>query len=94
MADPEILRYISAKTGLGLKYISKDEKVSIVLEQLKGLFPEVILKGGTALNRVYLAKLGVSRFSEDIDLDFVSDKSLDEKISVIKERVAEINLLS
>ncbi len=90
MADPEILRYISAKTGLGLKYLSKDEKISIVLEQLRGLFPEVILKGGTALNRVYLAKLGVSRFSEDIDLDFVSDKDLDEKISAIKERVAEI----
>lgn len=90
MADPEILRYISAKTGLGLKYLSKDEKVSIVLEQLRGLFPDVILKGGTALNRVYLARSGVSRFSEDIDLDFVSDKGLDEKISTIKERVAEI----
>ncbi len=90
MADPEILRHISAKTGLGLKYLSKDEKVSIVLEQLRGLFPEVILKGGTALNRVYLTRLGVSRFSEDIDLDFVSDYGLDEKISAIRERVAEI----
>ncbi|PXF61269.1 MAG: hypothetical protein C4B59_04775 [Candidatus Methanogaster sp.] len=90
MADPEILRHISAKTGLGLKYLSKDEKVSIVLEQLRGLFPEVILKGGTALNRVYLARLGVSRFSEDIDLDFVSDYSLNEKISAISERVMGI----
>lgn len=90
MADPEILGYISTKTGIGLKYLSKDEKISIVLEQLRGLFPDVILKGGTALNRVYLARLGVSRFSEDIDLDFVSDKSLDEKISAIRERVAEI----
>ena len=90
MADPEILRHISAKTGLGLKYLSKDEKVSIVLEQLRFLFPEVILKGGTALNRAYLAKLGVSRFSEDIDLDFVSDYSLDEKISAIRERIAGI----
>lgn len=90
MADPEILRYLAAKTGLGLKYLSKDENISIVLEQLKGLFPEVIQKGGTALNRVYLAKSGVSRFSEDIDLDFISDMSLDEKISAIRERVAEI----
>ena len=48
------------------------------------------MKGGTALNRVYLAKLGVSRFSEDIDLDFISDESLDEKISTIRERVAGI----
>lgn len=90
MVDPDILRHISVKTGLGLKYLSKDEKVSIVLEQVRGLFPEVILKGGTALNRAYLARLGVSRFSEDIDLDFISDQGLDEKISAIRERVAEM----
>ncbi|MCD5409394.1 MAG: nucleotidyl transferase AbiEii/AbiGii toxin family protein [Methanocellales archaeon] len=90
MADPEILRYISAKTGLGLKYLSKDEKISIVLEQLRDLFPEAILKGGTALNRVYLAKLGVSRFSEDMDLDFISNKGLNEKISTIREKVVGI----
>ncbi|MHC1575572.1 MAG: nucleotidyl transferase AbiEii/AbiGii toxin family protein [Candidatus Methanogasteraceae archaeon] len=86
MADPEILRYLSAKTGLGLKYLSKDERISIALEQLRDLFPDAILKGGTALSRVYLAKIGVSRFSEDIDLDFVSDATLDGKISVIKEK--------
>lgn len=90
MADPEIIKYISAKTGLGLKYISKDEKISIALEQLNELFPDVILKGGTALNRVYLARLEVCRFSEDIDLDFLSNKSLDEKITSIKERVKKI----
>lgn len=90
MADPEILRYLSVKTGLGLKFLSKDEKISIALEQLRELFPEVILKGGTALNRVHLIKSGVSRFSEDIDLDFVSDKDLDKKISIINERVERI----
>jgi predicted nucleotidyltransferase component of viral defense system len=31
MADPEILRYLSAKTGLGLRYMSKDERISIAL---------------------------------------------------------------
>jgi len=90
MADLEIIRYIALKTGLGLKYLFKDEKISIALEQIKNLFPEVVLKGGTALNRAYLAKMGVSRFSEDIDLDFVSDKGLDEKIATIKERVMNI----
>lgn len=90
MADPEILRYLAAKTGLGIKYLSKDERISIVLEQIRDLFPEVVLKGGTALNRVYLAKIGFSRFSEDIDLDFISNESLDKKISAIKERVAGI----
>jgi len=90
MADPEILRYLASKTGLGIKYLSKDEKISIILEQIRDLFPEVTLKGGTAINRVYLAKLGVSRFSEDIDLDFVSNKSLNEKISMIEERLVGI----
>ena len=90
MADPEILKYLAVKTGLGLNYLSKDEKISILLEQVRDLFPEVILKGGTALNRVYLQKLGVNRFSEDIDLDFVSGKSLDKKISTIKEKTLKI----
>lgn len=90
MADIEILKYLATRTGLGLNYLSKDEKISIILEQLRDLFPEVVLKGGTALSRVYLAKMGVSRFSEDIDLDFISNKDLDEKITTIKDRVKEI----
>ena len=90
MADIEILRYLATKTGLGLNYLSKDEKISIILEQIRDLFPGVVLKGGTALSRVYLAKKGVSRFSEDIDMDFISDKDLNEKIATIKDRVKEI----
>jgi predicted nucleotidyltransferase component of viral defense system len=90
MADPEILRYLAAKSGLGLNYLSKDEKISMLLEQIRDLFPEVVLKGGTALNRVYLTKLGVGRFSEDLDLDYVSAGSLDQKISAIKAQVHKI----
>ena len=45
---------------------------------------------GQSRKRKYLAKKGVSRFSEDIDLDFISDKGLNEKISTIKDRVKEI----
>jgi len=61
MADLEILRYLAAKTGIGLKYLSKDEKISIILEQARELFLDVVLKGGTALNRVYLQKLEASK---------------------------------
>ncbi len=89
--DIEIMRYLAAKTGLGLNYISKDEKLSYILSQLSGIFPEqVVLKGGTAINRVYLARTGVSRFSEDIDLDFLISGTLHERIESIKKGMAEI----
>ena len=79
-----MLRYLAVKTGLSLKYISKDEKISYLLSQLWDIFGRrVILKGGTALNRVYLSKLNASRFSEDIDLDYFGDmpvtKTLEKK---------------
>jgi len=46
-------------------------KISLLLSQLWEIFGEkAILKGGTALNRVYLARIGVARFSEDIDIDY------------------------
>jgi len=89
--DIEMLRYISAKTGLGLNYISKDEKVSYLLTQLWDIFGEkMILKGGTALNRVYLSKIDVSRFSEDIDLDYFGDEALNDKIENIKKKMESI----
>jgi predicted nucleotidyltransferase component of viral defense system len=87
MADPELLRYLSARTGLGVKYLSRDEKISVALEQLRDRFPQAVLKGGTALNRVFLAKSGASRFSEDIDLDFISGDPLPQKIDRIKEQI-------
>ncbi|MCK5560091.1 MAG: hypothetical protein KAJ51_05835, partial [Thermoplasmata archaeon] len=59
------LRYLALKNGLSLNYISKDERLSILLTQLWEIFDtDVVLKGGTAHNRIYLSKLGVSRFSE------------------------------
>jgi predicted nucleotidyltransferase component of viral defense system len=90
MADPELLRYLAAKSGLGLKYLSKDEKISILLGEIRSRFPDVVLKGGTALNRAYLAKSGVCRFSEDIDLDVISKKPLPEKIASITGRMKTI----
>jgi len=90
MVDATILRRIAAKTGLGVNYVSKDEKISILLEKLRDLIPDIVLKGGTAVNRVYLSKLGVSRFSEDIDIDFVANFSLDKKIKYLKDKIRGI----
>jgi predicted nucleotidyltransferase component of viral defense system len=69
MADPEQLRRISAATGMGLQFLARDEKLSLALEGLRERMPGAVLKGGTALNRIHLAKRDASRFSEDIDLD-------------------------
>lgn len=90
MADPELLRYLAAKSGLGLKYLSKDERISILLGEIRTRFPDVVMKGGTALNRAYLAKSGACRFSEDIDLDFISKRPLPEKIASITDRMKTI----
>ena len=90
MADPELLRYLAAKSGLGRKYLSKDERISMLLGEIRTRFPDVVLKGGTALNRAYLAKSGACRFSEDIDLDFISKRPLPEKIASITDRMKTI----
>jgi hypothetical protein len=90
MADLNMLKSIAARTGLGLKFLSKDEKISIMLEQLREVFPEAIFKGGTALNRVYLSRLGVSRFSEDIDLNFIRDATLEDNIATIVAGMSRI----
>jgi predicted nucleotidyltransferase component of viral defense system len=85
MIDLDMLRLQAAKTGLGIKYLSKEEQISILLIQLHELFPDnVVLKGGTALNRGYLQSQQKGRFSEDIDLDYILKQPLDTKITRIK----------
>jgi len=69
------IRQIAARTGLGLKFISKDMYLSDLLKKLEPLLEEhFILKGGTAISRA--GYLSTPRFSEDVDLDIftMSDK--------------------
>ncbi|MFH0863121.1 MAG: nucleotidyl transferase AbiEii/AbiGii toxin family protein [Candidatus Altiarchaeota archaeon] len=90
--DKDILRILSLKTGLGMNYLSKEEKISALLSELSGRLPEeYVLKGGTALNRIYLQKQGVGRFSEDIDLDLVSTQTLDKKIEETRKMMNGVN---
>ena len=65
--DVNELRRLAAKEELSLNYIAKDEMISKALAKLQK-FDNIILKGGTAINRVYLKN---KRFSEDIDLDLI-----------------------
>lgn len=92
--DIDILRLIALKSGLGIKYVSKNERLNTLLGQIDKIFGEsVILKGDTALSKAYLQTKGVDRFSEDIDLDFIPSESmnLNEKINFIGEKIKEIN---
>ena len=81
----EELRRISAKEELSLNYIAKDEMISKVLVSLQG-FDDIILKGGTAINRVYLKN---KRFSEDIDFDLV-DGTLKQALPRTKEIISRL----
>ena len=84
--DKDILRILSLKTGLSLNYISKEEHLSDLLANLSEILSDqYVLKGGTALNRIYLSKMGVNRFSEDLDIDYLSKEPVDTRIRNIKE---------
>ena len=92
MLDLDMLKLFAVKTGLGLKYLAKEERMSLLLVQLNELMKEdIILKGGTALNRGYLYPMNTGRFSEDIDLDYIKQESIDEKIKHIKKQIGKIN---
>jgi predicted nucleotidyltransferase component of viral defense system len=77
MADIDMLRLVSLRSGLGIKYVSKEGRITAMLNELAGAFGarEAVLKGGTAINRVHIKK----RFSEDIDLDTTLSKNAIER---------------
>jgi len=83
------LRQLSAKHELSLNFIAKDLMLSRALYQLQDI-PNLILKGGTAINRIYLRKIGKMRFSEDIDFDFNSYKKPKQAIEDINKIVKNI----
>ena len=80
------LRRLAAKFELSLNYVAKDAMISRILFNLQN-FDDIILKGGTAINRVYLNN---KRFSEDIDIDLVFDGDVKEAISLTNKIVNKI----
>jgi len=82
------MRRLSAKHELSLNYVSKDLMMSRALVTLQGV-PKIVFKGGTAINRVYLRKIGKMRFSEDIDLDYSTTKQPKEVIAEITPAIKE-----
>ena len=86
MMDLDDLRRLAAKEELSLNYLAKDEQISKILQQLQDS-NEIILKGGTAVNRVYLRN---KRFSEDIDLDLIFLGTVKSAIPITKEIVSKL----
>lgn len=82
----EDLRRLAAKEELSLNYIAKDEMISKILFKLQK-FDNLILKGGTAINRVYIKN---KRFSEDIDFDIISNEDLKQTLTKTKEIIKDL----
>lgn len=83
----EDLRRIAANTEMSLNYIAKDEMLSKALLALQE-FNNLILKGGTAIQRVYLKN---KRFSEDLDFDFICKGSMKEALKASKELIKNLS---
>jgi predicted nucleotidyltransferase component of viral defense system len=65
-----VCRAVAIKSGLPLQFVVKEFHVFGILSQITAETSEredFVFKGGTALNKAYLA--GVQRFSEDLDFD-------------------------
>ncbi|MFH1055850.1 MAG: nucleotidyl transferase AbiEii/AbiGii toxin family protein, partial [Candidatus Altiarchaeota archaeon] len=75
------------KNELSLNYVAKDERISEALTKLQG-FGNIILKGGTAINRVYLKN---KRFSEDIDFDLVFKGSAKKAVPTTERMVGKLS---
>ncbi len=80
--DLEVCRTIAIRYGLPLQFVFKEfhlmdalSQVATYLSANSGTGP-LVLKGGTALNKVYLQ--GTQRFSEDADFDLVSESATRE----------------
>ncbi len=63
----DIIREVSASTGIAQSIIEKDYYVTMILLLLAKNYPDIVFKGGTSLSKCYHL---IDRFSEDIDITF------------------------
>ena len=78
--DLEVCRTIAIRYGLPLQFVFKEFHLMDVISKIAAITVQkpnpLVLKGGTALNKVYLQKM--QRFSEDADFDLVTRDSHQE----------------
>ena len=82
----------SGRYGIPLNFAIKEFKIFDLLSQVVILMKEkdidLVLKGGTAINKVYFDEL--QRFSEDIDFDDFSEGSREERIKNLESLIKGI----
>lgn len=67
----QIILKINSETGIESGIIEKDYYVSLILQNLFDMVPNLIFKGGTSLSKCYKI---IDRFSGDIDLTMIPEK--------------------
>jgi len=96
MVELREARKIAASTGLGLQYVLKEARVFDIWKRLSPIVMSrkvrsraiLVCKGGTALNKIYLA--GVQRFSEDLDFDafFKGSLTRGQKVDFLQKNLS------
>ncbi len=94
--EEKFYRGIAGKFGLPLQFAYKEHKIMQLLEECIVINNElklnIIMKGGTALNKVYFGE--TQRFSEDIDFDYLGDKTEKEKLQDLDSFLKKIRKFS
>lgn len=88
MISEDKLRYIAGSKGFNLIYLEKDYFLTVFLYLVKD-FKGIYLKGGTALNKIFLNH---KRLSED--LDFVTKREIGELVKGLEAVIKNSDFFS
>lgn len=83
----QIVLKVSAVKGIDAAIVEKDYFVTLFLKELSHRIPNIIFKGGTSLSKCFGL---IERFSEDVDLNLISNKSnspTESERKVLKEAI-------
>lgn len=68
----DLIEIVSSESSISPAIIEKDYYVTLFLRELTNNVPDIVFKGGTSLSKCYGI---ISRFSEDIDLNYGNGKN-------------------
>ena len=83
----QLVLYTANEMNIEPAIVEKDYYVTLVLKKIAEKQPNIVFKGGTSLSKCY--KL-IKRFSEDIDLNIVTDKATEGMRRRLKENIVAV----